>query len=330
MPLPSKKRSKLTLEKLKVLKKSSSKSTNCNELPSSPPHNLRISTNIPVSTYYKIIKCNKGIDIKTFRRECIINHTAPDNATNIVSRAINSTSITYSSALKNKIDRGPNYPESCLFTTKRRCVVEDFMLLPSKSRIFVLLPVPLDETKPKSYFKAIIKDEKCYITFGSSRNQRYYLCSGYIKSNPNYDLLQNDSMFTRDVMKSFKLPHNNGNGNTCKLYQVMSYENNDNQLVFSPDILIKWVEVLDGGSSGIQVWADIDGLRDYLKISFTTNYANEFESEGNKVLHFLYHELYGDKLVMMNLLGKYYMVLSKKRKAQIDILKSKEKKINNS
>ena len=86
------------------------------------------------------------------------------------------------------------------------------------------------------------------------------------------------------------------------------------------------MDVLESGSKVIQIWADLDMLQNYSKISFTTNYGSDFETESNKVFNFLYHEIYGDNFLMMNLLCKYYMVLSNKRKAQIEILKSKEKK----
>ena len=60
---------KQTLEKLKFMNKSPSKNINPDKLPSSPPHNLQITANLPDSLYYKIVKYNKGIGIKTFRRK---------------------------------------------------------------------------------------------------------------------------------------------------------------------------------------------------------------------------------------------------------------------
>ena len=174
-----------------------------------------------------------------FCRERIINHVAPNNATNIISRAINSSLIIYSPTLKDKLNRSNSYIYPCLLMSKRRCVVEDFMVLPANTKICVLLPIPLEEKSITSYMKTIINNEICYVTFGSSQNQRYYLCTGYIKSNVNYNLLENNSMFTRDVMNSFKLPHNNDNGNICKLHQVLSYDDFNNQHMFCPDKLIK-------------------------------------------------------------------------------------------
>ena len=70
----------------------------------------------------------------------------------------------------------------------------------------------------------------------------------------------------------------------------------------------------------------LENLRDYSD-NFVSNSTSNYEEESerlNNILNFIYEEVFGDKLSMMNLLSKYYMTINRRNKSLYDYLNTKK------
>ena len=97
------------------------------------------------------------------------------------------------------------------------------------------------------------------------------------------------------------------------------------------NVLVKWIDVLDGRKNGIQIWACLSSLRDYINTfeSQIQKIENDFDDEDvyNQYLSYIHDEISNDKIAMINLSFKYYMVINRKRKTEIELLKNKKQNI---
>ena len=84
--------------------------------------------------------------------------------------------------------------------------------------------------------------------------------------------------------------------------------------------------MLLGKKDGLQLWANLYSLRDFTG-NFNTIPAIEDNNESlRNLLGYIFEEIYMDKTATMNLLSKYYMVHSRRLRAQVDSIKLKAHK----
>ena len=329
---PSKKRRKTTAVEYRKLNSRTSPIRTTNN--SSASHSTLPSNHTNDSTpFYQIHTLQNGIDLSSFCNTQLIHHvSSSNNVPNIISRMINHIQIT--SSHLTSFNTSSNNDDSTIpltsftppvqLTNMSRCVVEDVMTIKELSDIVVLLPVTTkDEDNTHIHDECKIISKRSYIHFGSDRN-KFYLFFGYVKSNPEEFNMTKNSCFKRDVMNAFTLPSNNGKGFTAVLSQVL-FQSTDTQPI-QTEVKIKWVDVLFGRRYGLQVWTRLDQLRDYSDNFTHVSIGNNDDElkHLNNVLSFIYDEVYGDKLSMMNLLSKYYMMMNRRNKLLYDNLNSKK------
>ena len=200
---------------------------------------------------------------------------------------------------------------SSLLIDKSRCLVEDFMLLPKDKPVIILLPKLAESRR-----KFISNITRFPVTqFGTVRSTKYYVIKGFVKSNVKYDACKDSLLTVSEVKSAFSLKRNNGYGVTIQVSEdcVTIPRNNVSK---NDTMLIKWIDVLNGGKTGIQVWSKLAKFRDF---SSVLNSHCSIRDESNShlaILTFIHQELWSDKYALMFLLSRYYMVLNKKRREQ--------------
>ena len=267
-PSPSKKRSRVTLAKFKLLTENKSDKDHAsqhhspNDVPRPVASNAsaqRITNTdritIPKSYHsYHVFRPSEGIDLGSFRLSRYCNHTSSNNTSNIISRVINSYSVVYqiqsNSTTEENVDNCSEIESSILpkqLQSKHRCIVEDFMFLKEQTEVCLLLPKLKRKQKPSHiHSKLKIVCKKSTIMFGNDRNIKFYLFSGFITSNPKYDEISNDTITYGEIMDSFRPTRNNGNGNRINLQQIVLPGSKCIDKPIEKNILVKWIDVLDG------------------------------------------------------------------------------------
>ena len=154
-----------------------------------------------------------------------------------------------------------------------RLLVEDFMLLEGGESIFLLLP--LSDCK---LFRSYTPDD--IVTFGSNK-WRLYSC--VVQSSPHVQRATG-GMDRQDLMNAF------GKDNYGSVISIKSIPNDT-----SASKLITWKDVLNGGSTGIQLWSRGDRFRNLYSV-----FEKKRRSEDTifALLNALYHEVYGDRMQM--------------------------------
>ena len=299
----------------------------------------KTSNALSTNSVYKIFQPNNGIDLASFRFESLKRFTTTKNLASVVSKYIAVQYSFFGSIESDNITDSDRLDTSNInpFLNKNRLLVEDFLVLPK--HISVLLLVPWFSTKKHNDKKdkdhssklspiqsnTIICDESSYVQFGNSRSQKFYLLSGNVRHNPTYHDAKSNIISVRDIKNAFTKPNNNGKGLILNVGQVCFstngipiYTNKD------CDILVKWLDVLDGRRDGIQVWCHTDYLRDFSKCFNVVVHEVENEILWRNILGFIFEELYSDKINTMNLLTKYYQHVSKKKSVMAAYLQTKE------
>ena len=178
--------------------------------------------------------------------------TIPDKCKNMISEVIKVTKRNFTKTYKrhefcprskrhkmenqvitNKIQH--SNAVSMFFSSLNRCYIEDFMILPNKSLISILIPT--FDSGIMEYFEAHTEEVNTSISFG---NKEYLLLQGYIHASPFHDQIKCGMTLT-DVKQGF------GHMNYGCYVSFVNCDNLD-------PLLITWKSVRDGGASGVQVW----------------------------------------------------------------------------
>ena len=322
----SKKKAKLTLAKFREhgnkRKKANSSCEVESEL-SSPPSKRSCNNSITVcpNSFYNIHDKSDGIDLSTFRLNYLKDYKAPKNIASSISNTLNSKFIykDYTTASIVNVD-DDNTKVPLPLVNKSRCLVEDFMKLPEKSEITVLIPKrKCEETSNSGKNKWSVECKKSFIQYGNEKSQRFYLFHGFIHSAPYFEKANINALSYSEINKALKRQKNNGYGSTCTLQQCLISDGFASKSHQQFQLLIKFADVLYGGRNGIQVWSHMNVTRD-----FSSNFRNSSDNSINDTLGFIADEIYLDKLATTSLLLKYYMVQSQKKQIQCDNYKIKK------
>ena len=312
------------------------------------------SSNCTVSSYsnqlYSIVPCSKGIDMDIIRcalfdptffksntasiiskaSQCsfvdFVDHSSKTThlrAAKSVGKSINpnkserytqstiSSFISPSKTANSLLDHISNGATSSLLSDKSRCVVEDFMLLPKNKEVILLVP------KCSKSRSSIIRDlDRFRVTqFGTKRTTKYHVIKGLVKSNIHLYSLLHDDISISQIKYAFKTGRDNGygltiqicNSNTCTNEE--SYNSN-----VSESILIKWIDVLNGRLTGLQVWSKLEKNRDFSTILNKYCSINDKSDSHQSILNYIHEDIWCDRYAMIYLLAKYYMTMNKKRR----------------
>ena len=351
----SKKRKHITCDDFKKLNKKAKKAANIHT-PSSTPSNIPtdhsvvvidyspsivslvidqiVSSNtLPSSSSYTKTPSSKGLDLSTFRVPFIKAFDPYSNLCNAITRSASSSFQCFpqynNSKNTNFLDThfctdSETFPIELL--NKNRCIVEDFIQLPAGSEVALL--VPLFSNKVNHILRNVnIISDKHNVQFGTDRSKKYLLFSGYVKSNNKYEEFDRDNISRIDVMNAFRVGRDNGYGLILSVRQVLFGMKKDSMITSSHcgDVLIKWIDVLVGCKDGIQVWSHITSLRDFSKnLSYNPNDEKSLDAL-NYICGYIFEEIYMDKIYMIHLLTKYYMVINQRNKIFIESLKKNQK-----
>ena len=157
-----------------------SKSSITSPTTSSFLYNLLKSAPVPPSSSYIKTPCSKGIDLATFRLRFIQTCIPYQNLCNTIARSVASNFECYpkSNTIDSIVSNSNSAPIELL--NKNRCLIEDYMQLPSGSEVALL--VPLFSTKVNHILKNLnIISDKHNVQFGTDRSKKYLLFSGYIQ-----------------------------------------------------------------------------------------------------------------------------------------------------
>lgn len=349
----SKKRKRMTCVDYKQFKKKR-KDTTISNAPSSSPNNIPndisnqynltesdevLSTYIdnlyssiePISNSspYIVTPVSKGIDIETFRLPFIKACVPYPNLCNTISRSVSSSFECYPQttvrdcSMSCPSNNDDHHITPLQLMNKSCCLVDDFIQL--KSGTEITLMIPLFSSHVKHILRCVhVSSDKHNIQFGTDRTKKYLMFEGHVRSNNNYHHIKSNTISRIDVIKAFKVGRDNGYGLTVTVRQVMFgnkvYTNTSSPMY--KDVLIKWLDVLVGRRSGIQVWPNLSYLRDYSKnLKYNPNEEKSLDAM-NLISGFIFDELYMDKISMIHFLTKYYMVINQKNKVLIDNLKN--------
>ena len=216
----------------------------------------------------------------------------------------------------NNTTKNIYHPMSILYG-KSRCLVEDFVVLPPNRQVVILIPT----TDKNKHTKAILRSLKNslplfpIVQFGPKSSIKYYIVSGFVKSNPQYIKCIENTLSKSEVMSAFNVHRNNGYG------LVIQFNHSDTEYNTSKsmnvNVLVKWIEVLHGRADGVQVWSDIDKQRDFSNnINPNCLLGNDSLSH-TRIISYLYEEVACDINAILHLQAKYFMILNKKRRELI-------------
>ena len=321
---PSKKRSKLTLAKYNDLKKPNKIS----RLPTTSRNDRSVLHSISSSNtassrannsssvcYYHTKLPNEGIDIRTFRLSSLQVHSYPPTLLTNMSKSTSTTRWTIYPIdfdIDDSIDVSKSSSWCCIpkeLMNKNRCVVEDMMVLPKGTAVTLLLPkLGKNHDSFSSLYKAVsIEDEKTYMQFGNSRSVKYYIFTGRVHSNPYEERVSSDAITFSEVTSAFNATRCNGYGVVLILSQITTTQSGHRiQSKNSTYITVRWLDLYLGKKQGIQLWTNTPYLRDYASnFNFSIQSSdddNKYEEKLTLVLSFIYQEIYGDKLAIMNLI----------------------------
>ena len=216
------------------------------------------------------------------------------------------------------------HPLSILYG-KSRCVVEDFMTLPPKKPVVIIIPT----TDRNKYAKPILSAlSHCLhllpiVQYGSKSSLKYYIVSGYVKSNPQYAKCIDDTLSPSEIRSAYNTARNNGYGCVINLNNIQNTCTKSKSV--NVNILIKWIEVLNGKTDGVQVWCELEKKRDFTN-NIASNCSISLESSSHTaILSYLYEEIFCDAIAIQQLLSKYYKTLNMKRREFILKLNDKNK-----
>ena len=331
---PNKRKAKLTLAKYRENNNKKKKND-----PSEPDVNTPVSATAPntnncsqttsairSNSYYIRTESNDGIDLSTFRLVAYRSYIAPKTISSSLSNTLNSKFVynintpTSSSSKEDILSKVP-YP----LLNKNRCVLEDVMTLPEYSEITLLVPKPKRNEKKEnlSYVQKniYVECEKSFIQYGNTKNQRYYIYSGFIHSCPYASRSKNNALNCTEVNNALGRHRNNGYGFNCTIQQCLINNCFSEKSEYTFKLSIKWADVLHGRRTGIQIWTHMNQLRDFTT-NFRSLYGVNLESSMNNMLGFISEEVYCDKLATTNLLLKYFMVQSQKKQIENTVIKS--------
>ena len=282
----------------------------------------------PNLRYFKVLP-SKGIDIKSFQIPFINSFEPYSNLCNTITRSASFHFICYpqnnyikhSTISNSSHSSSNNIPFELL--NKNRCLVDDVMVLPSGYEVALLIPLFSNSVEHIMKSVQVISD-KHNIQFGTDRTKKYLLFVGTVRSNNKRYEIENDLVSQVDIMNAFKVGRDNGYGITLTVCQVM-FDNCNVQSTYNfyeTDVLVKWIDVLNGRKSGVQIWAHLDSLCDFSKnFKYTPNNKDSLDKL-NAICGYIFDEVYMDKIYMIHLLTKYYMVINQRNKVFIDSMKN--------
>ena len=340
---PSKKRAKITLAKFNVLTKQeqsiisvSTDSTTSGVLQERSLVNTS-STSVQKTSskvFYHIKKPNEGIDMSSFRSSLLDGYSlCPTILTNISK----STTMRWNMypLKKSNISLSPissswcNVPQELV--NKNRCTVEDVMIIAKGTKITLLLPkLPKDGVMTNIHRSLCIDNSKSYLQFGNNRSVKYYVFTGDVVSNPYQERAKCDGITTSEINASFNKLRCNGYGIVLRVAQSrIEFTGESNAYSNTTDVTFRWLDLFMGRRNGLQLWSHTSDLRDYtanFNISFNSEYSEiEMENKITVYLSIIYDEIYGDKIAVMNLIAKYYMVLNRRKKTVISNYENRKK-----
>ena len=157
------------------------------------------------------------------------------------------------------------------------------------------------------------------IQFGpNKRSEKFYVLSCTVKSNIHYHSIITMTMTRKDILSSFCESRNNGYGIVLQIHISNLFDRKSSSKMAKTANLIKWIDVLQSRMTGLQVWAHLDPQRDFTSIlSSKCQVSKNSDAHLLSILSYLYEEIYCDKIAMMQLLSKYYMIMNKKRREHI-------------
>ena len=200
-----------------------------------------------------------------------------------------------------------NYPKYNLFIHKSRLFLEDFMTLDSNKDILLLIPTKtvhndIDLMK----IKDLLYPSKCQLS--STSSHIYYLFQASTISCTNVN--------TKDESTSQEELETKG-------YTIL-LQNSTLDLVH--EYFISWNDILIGKDTGIQIWSEISQIRD-CKLNFKNKFKNETHLE--KLLHWIYLELYGDAFQIYFTISRYYAAVLRKKQYLLSNIQKNSIQLNN-
>ena len=192
------------------------------------------------------------------------------------------------------------------FNDKNRLFLEDVMSLDTNTHILLLIPKKMVDndinlTKIKDFLSP-------YTTQLSSKSPKlYYL---FPASTVSCNQLSNNSEI--DTIQDL----------STKGYTIM-LESYTSKL--KHEHFISWEDILMGKDTGIQVWSEVTELRD-CKVNFFNKYKRENELE--KLLHWIYLELYGDEFQIFFTVSRYYAAIIRKKQYLLSLTNKNTIQIN--
>ena len=311
-------------------------------------------------THYVVTDPSNGIDMCTFCLSSFTLHETKSNISAIIrktqnykfvelapSTAISLPKTTRSNRRSSSNSIITNQPKISSFLTSNtnntskqnlhqssiithlvnqsRCVVEDFMLLRESANVTILIP-QIESYQPDA-FRSLLCNNTEYnlVQFGPKSSTKYHLLPAIVKSNPYLTKLQFNLMQVTEVTSAFNATRNTGNGVTFKLNVDSTLDLGGNKLL-SNNFEIRWVDVLNDRSNGVQVWTELECTRDFSS-TFKSTFSNTKSHDSHAaLLSYIYEEICCDSKAVFTLLARYYHEQSIANKHELDKLNKKSSK----
>ena len=202
---PSKKRGIITLAKYRELQNKRPKASSTSSNPMSSTCSSFTTLSRP--SFYQVYLKEQGIDLSSFQSSIFDSYCAPTTITSRISQTLNSKYLypdrlnTDTPTSSIKIDSKIPLP----LVNKNRCVVEDFMFLPSNTEVTILIPKPKKSDQSISIASTInIECYDSFFQFGNSKNTKYLIFSGSIVSSPYYDRVVSNGLTPNEISNALR------------------------------------------------------------------------------------------------------------------------------